>query len=424
MTDKWIESALQTLIASVRKEMGEYKLYNVVPVLIKFLESLTNWYVRLNRNRLKGEADEENWEVSLNVLFDVLLKVNVLLSPQVPFITELMFQNMRLVLRPNSQLAEASIHHLRIAEVNERLLDPVVTEQMANFMAVVETARKLREQKKVSLKQPISSLTVINRREAVFVGLGPFLSYIRDEINVDDIRHEANVEKYVRLEALPNLPVLGPKFKGNKTFGEVQTAIKKLTTVELEKLRETGSIVIAGNTLETVFTIIIQSDLVIQEKFVNDNIKEDEAIGGDRIMYFHRYYRVLLDTRQSEELKVRGFAREIITRVQKLKKRAKLSTEDPVLIFYRFGANAKYLRLAVENEGKAIAAAVKKPFLSADDYLGLTDLVHDEGTIDEEEYHLKLTTPGPVFNQNSLKVLNSLFRNLSVNQESSLQGHF
>lgn len=99
VTDRWIESALQSLIGSVRKEMGEYKLYNVVPVLIKFLESLTNWYVRLNRNRLKGEADEENWEVSLNVLFDVLLKVNVLLSPQVPFITELMFQNMCLVLK-------------------------------------------------------------------------------------------------------------------------------------------------------------------------------------------------------------------------------------------------------------------------------------------------------------------------------------
>jgi isoleucyl-tRNA synthetase len=252
VTDRWVESALQTLIASVRREMGEYKLYNVVPVLIKFLEALTNWYVRLNRSRLKGEADEGNWAVSLNVLFDVLLKVNVLLSPQVPFITELMFQNMRLVLRPHSQLAEASIHHLRIAAVNEGLLDPVATEQMANFMAVVETARKLREQKKVSLKQPISSLTVINRREAVFAGLGPFLSYVRDEVNVDDIRHEANVEKYVRLEALPNLPVLGPKFKGNKTFGEVQAAIKKLTTVELEKLRESGSIVLAGNTLETV----------------------------------------------------------------------------------------------------------------------------------------------------------------------------
>jgi Domain of unknown function (DUF5915) len=113
---------------------------------------------------------------------------------------------------------------------------------------------------------------------------------------------------------------------------------------------------------------------------------------------------VLLDTRQNEELKVRGFAREIITRVQKLKKRAKLSTEDAVIIFYRFGANAKYLHLAVENEGKAITAAVKKPFLSADEHFGLTDIAHDEGTIDEEEYHIKLSVPGPVFNQNALKV--------------------
>ena len=106
---------------------------------------------------------------------------------------------------------------------------------------------------------------------------------------------------------------------------------------------------------------------------------------------------MLLDTRQNEELKVRGFAREIITRVQKLKKRAKLSTEDAVIIFYRFGVNAKYLRLAVENEGKAIAAAVKKPFLSADEHFGLTDIAHDQGIIEEEEYHIKLSAPGPIF---------------------------
>lgn len=104
-------------------------------------------------------------------------------------------------------------------------------------MSIVETARKLREQKKVSLKQPIAALTVVNRREAVFAGLAPFLPYVREEINVEDIRHEANVEKYVKLEALPNLPVLGPKFKGNKSFGDVKAAISKLTTIDLEKVR-------------------------------------------------------------------------------------------------------------------------------------------------------------------------------------------
>uniref|UniRef100_A0A1J3H7L9 Isoleucine--tRNA ligase n=1 Tax=Noccaea caerulescens TaxID=107243 RepID=A0A1J3H7L9_NOCCA len=217
--------------------MGEYKLYNVLPLLIRFLDLLTNWYVRLNRARLKGEAEEDAWTVSLNVLFDVLLKVNVLMSPQVPFITEHMFQNLRLVLREGSPLAEPSVHLLRIAEANPRLLNPTVTEQMANFMSLVETARKLREQKKVSLKQPISSLTVVARKAAVFEGLSAFLQYIREEVNVEDIRHEPNVEKYVKLDALPNLPVLGPKFKGNKAFGDVKTAIGKLTTAELEQVR-------------------------------------------------------------------------------------------------------------------------------------------------------------------------------------------
>ena len=103
--------------------MAEYKLYNVVPQLIKFLENLTNWYIRLNRLRLKGEVDDLNMEVSLNVVFDVLLKVNVLLSPIVPFFTEHMYQNLRRVISKVSKLCESSIHLLFIAEVNNNLLN-------------------------------------------------------------------------------------------------------------------------------------------------------------------------------------------------------------------------------------------------------------------------------------------------------------
>lgn len=93
--------------------------------------------------------------------------------------------------------------------------------------------------------------------------------------------------------------------------------------------------------------------------------------------------------------------------MQKLKKKAHLSTEDAVLIFYRFGANSKYLHAAVEHERKAIAAAVKKPFLHAEEHFGLIDIAHDEGTIEEEEYLIKLSAPGPVFNQHALKVIAS-----------------
>lgn len=140
---------------------------------------MTNWYVRLNRPRLKGEVDDENWEVSVNVLFDVLLKINVLMSPHVPFITETMYQNMRLVLAKDSKLQEESIHHLMIAEVNEALVNVKIEQLMNNAMSIIETARKLREHKKVSLKQPIMSLTVVNRNQAAFDDLSPFLTYIQ-----------------------------------------------------------------------------------------------------------------------------------------------------------------------------------------------------------------------------------------------------
>ena len=104
-------------------------------------------------------------KTSLNVLFDVLLTINVLMSPLVPFITEEMYQNMKLVISPESKLRQDSIHFLFIPDVNKALLDEAVTVQMNNFMSIVQTARKLREKKKVSLKQPITSLTVVNRNQ-------------------------------------------------------------------------------------------------------------------------------------------------------------------------------------------------------------------------------------------------------------------
>lgn len=107
---------------------------------------------------------------------------------------------------------------------------------------------------------------------------------------------------------------------------------------------------------------------------------------------------MLLDLRQDEALRLRGFAREIITRVQKLKKKAHLRTEDAVIVFYQFGKEAKHLHAAVESEAKAIANAVKKPFLPLEQHFGLTNIAHDKGTIDEEDYHIQISAPGPIFN--------------------------
>lgn len=121
-----------------------------------------------------------NWKVSLNVLFDVLLNVNVLMSPVVPFLTESMYQNMKLVIRKDSKLNQESIHHVMIAQVNEKLLNEAINEKMKDVMSIIETARKLRENKKISLKQPIMALTIVNKSQSFFDNLGPFLSYIEE----------------------------------------------------------------------------------------------------------------------------------------------------------------------------------------------------------------------------------------------------
>ena len=111
--DKWIVSCNQHLIKLVRHEMDNYKLYNVVRPLIAFLESLTNAYVRFNRTRMKGEEGEAEQIRSLNILFDVLLNTNVLMSCLTPFITDHMYQNMKNGINPdNKDLNQKSIHFL------------------------------------------------------------------------------------------------------------------------------------------------------------------------------------------------------------------------------------------------------------------------------------------------------------------------
>ncbi len=114
----------------------------------------------------------------MNVLFDVLMKLNVLMSPIVPFLTETMYQNLRRVLRKDSKHNQESIHHVFIAEVNVKLLNEAITEKMKDVMSIIETARKLRESKKISLKQPIMQLIVVNKSQSFFDNLVPFLSYI------------------------------------------------------------------------------------------------------------------------------------------------------------------------------------------------------------------------------------------------------
>lgn len=111
---------------------------------------------------------------------------------------------------------------------------------MQTTVSIIETARKLRENKNISVKQPIMSLTIVNKSDKLYDDLKQFLPYIEEEINVDKIQVEKNVEKYVKLSCLPNLPVIGPKFKGNKAFGNIRNAITQLNSDQIKAAQEKG----------------------------------------------------------------------------------------------------------------------------------------------------------------------------------------
>lgn len=164
-------------------------------------------------------------------------------------------------------------------------------------------------------------------------------------------------------------------------------------------------------------TLNIEEDIIINEKPVEKNVEKYEAIGGKSIF-------VLLDTRQDENLKIRGFAREFSNRIQKFKKKAKVNPEDKILIFYKLGNESKMLTLALEKERKLIESAVKKPLFEASDYTDQSVIDREEGTIDKEEYEIFFTRQAVVVNKAELEVIFHLFRKLSENKLRCFRGYW
>ena len=135
--DRWIVASNQDLIKYVRTELDNYRLYTVVEKKVKFLEQLSNWYLKLNRKRLKGSEGSEDWFTALNILFKVLLNSMLLMAPYVPFIVETFYQNLRKCLKPGSAYLDESIHFIQIPDFNEKLIDPELIDIVEKMQGMI-----------------------------------------------------------------------------------------------------------------------------------------------------------------------------------------------------------------------------------------------------------------------------------------------
>lgn len=162
--DKWIIAINQSMIKFFRHEMDNYRLYTVVKKLLTFLDQLTNWYVRLNRPRLKGDNGLEDQLTSLNILFDVLLNTTIMLSCFTPFLSDYIYLNMKNGIKEDdAKLYADSVHFLRTPEFEEGLLNETIERQISRMQKIIETGRTIRDHKNISMKFPLKEVKMVNK---------------------------------------------------------------------------------------------------------------------------------------------------------------------------------------------------------------------------------------------------------------------
>lgn len=320
--DRWILASCQSLLLFVNEEMEAYRLYTVVPRLLSLIDNTTNWYIRFNRSRLKGEFGVEDTKHALNTLIDVLFTLCRGLAPFTPFLTENIYQRL-LPHLPKDTLPEdsRSVHFLPFPEVRQDLFDPVVERRVQRMQTVIELGRISRERRAIGLKTPLKTLVVIHFDQQYLDDVKSLESYVCEELNVRDLVLTTDEDKYnVQYSLMADLPVLGKKMKKNAM--KVKNALPKLTSDDVKRF-------IREKTIEIEGIALVEEDLMVKR-----NIKESEE-GKHLETNTDNDVLIILDAELHPGLAEEGIAREIINRVQRLRKKAGLVPTDEVKMEYR-----------------------------------------------------------------------------------------
>ncbi|CAL1399838.1 unnamed protein product [Linum trigynum] len=314
--DQWINSATRSLVHFVRKEMDAYRLYTVVPYLLKFLDDLTNVYVRFNRKRLKGRTGEEGCRIALSTLYNVLLTACKVMSSFTPFFTEVLYQNMRKVCA-NS---EESIHYCSFPqEEGER--DARIEQSVSRMKTIIDHARNIRERHNKPLKSPLRKMIIVHP-DGDFLNdiAGKLCEFVREELNVKDLITCNDTLEYTSLRAEPEFSALGKRL--GKDMGVIAKEVKAMSQNEILEFEKVGELTIMMHCLKL-------TDIKVRREFKRPDAlteKEMDAAGDGDVL-------VVLDLRPDESLFEAGFAREVVNRIQKLRKKLALDPTDAVDVY-------------------------------------------------------------------------------------------
>ncbi|MFN3411147.1 MAG: isoleucine--tRNA ligase [Exilispira sp.] len=308
--DRWIISYLQTLIKKVTEATESYKLYLAIPPIIEFIDILTNWYIRRSRRRFWKSENDKDKDEAYHSLYYVLLNLSKVAAPYIPFITESIYRNLKTDKMPQS------IHLTDYPVAIENLIDKELEKRMDLIQKAIALGRFLRTQHELKVRQPLKKVIIIDPYEDELNLILDFIELIKEELNVKEVVFSSDESSIVQYSAKPNFRKLG-KILG-KNINIAQKLLSNLTSKEVEKLIKGEKLTLNENNFSYDFTI---DDIQIERKPVEGLATVNEG-----------HLTIALDTTLTEDLMMECDAREIVNKIQNMRKQLNFEVTDRIKV--------------------------------------------------------------------------------------------
>ena len=354
--DKWLLSRLNSTIKTVDQNLNDYKIPESARALQEFVDDMSNWYVRRSRERFWAKEMPQDKINAYMTLYTVLVEFCKAAAPMVPFMTEEIYQNLVKSLDEN---APESIHLCDFPEVHEEWIDQELEEKMADLMQVVVLGRACRNTANIKNRQPIGEMYIKSPIQLEKM----YIEIIADELNVKNVQFVDDIGKFISYTFKPQLKTVGPKY--GKLLNGIRKHLSELDgTAAMSELKEQGALKFDVDGNEVVLS---EEDLLIEtaqmENFVAESYGE---------------VSVILNTNLTPELIEEGFVREIISKVQTMRKEADFEVTDQICLSAKDNSKIVDLMKAHEEE-------IKSEVLAGEMLLGETKGYEKEWNINSEK---------------------------------------
>ena len=353
--DKWLLSRLNTTVQAVDNDLANYKIPEAARALQEFVDEMSNWYVRRSRERFWAKGMEQDKINAYMTLYHALVTIAKTAAPMIPFMTEDMYQNL---VRSVDKDAPESIHLCDFPTVNEAWIDKDLEADMKELLEIVVLGRACRNTANIKNRQPIGTMYVKAEKKMDKF----YTDIIADELNVKEVKFADDVESFISYSFKPQLRTVGPKY--GKLLGGIRQALTDIDgTAAMNELRTNGvlKLDINGNDVE-----LTEEDLLIETAQTEGYVSESDGETS-----------VVLDTNLTPELIEEGFVREIISKIQTMRKEAGFEVMDKIVVYAHGNDKIQDVMKAHEDE-------IKSEVLADEMVLGETDGYVKEWNINKE----------------------------------------